>query len=318
MVYNEHIIFTTTKGIEHVSNILVAIGVSGFEIIDSNDFKEFLKENTPHYDYIDDSVLKILDEQTRIKVYTADVDQGNNTFKEILKQINNLKASDTENVFGSLEIITSKVDEKNWQDNWKKFFKPKKIGNNLVVCPLWKKYDPQKDDIVLKIDPGMTFGTGLHETTSNCLLLMQEIDIKNKTVLDVGCGSGILSLASVLCGAKNAVGCDIDKVAVEASLKNAKLNNISDKTKYIQGDLFENITGKYQIVFANIVADIVISLLGQIDKFIEIGGYLIVSGIIDERLFDVLSAVDKDKFIVEKTVELNGWEAILLKYSGGK
>ena len=307
MEYKMAVITTSTTGIEHVSNLLIAIGVGGFEVCDSADFLEFLQTKTPAYDYVDDSLMQLANQRSSIKFYTADNEQGDETITIVEKALLELKATEIGKDCGTLEMNVSVVDDSDWKDNWKQFYKPITISD-LVVCPAWESVDTDKK--VLKIDPGMAFGTGSHETTSLCLEFLQTIDLSDKNVLDVGCGSGILSQAAVLLGAPYACGCDIDDAATTCALANAKLNGLSDKTDYYTGDLLEKITGKYEVVVANIVADIVMMLTSDIKKVIKEDGVFISSGIISERVSEVRNFIESNGFEIIEIRERRGWAAI--------
>lgn len=307
MEYKMAVITTTSVGIEHVSNLLITVGVGGFEVCDSADFMEFLNSRTPAYDYVDDELMKLASARSCIKFYTADNAQGDDTVMLVEKALLQLADSDVGRDCGTLEMNVSVVDDSDWKDNWKQFYKPIVI-DKLVVCPAWETVKTDKK--VLKIDPGMAFGTGSHETTSLCLEFLQTIDLSDKNVLDVGCGSGILSQAAVLLGAPYACGCDIDDAATTCAVANAALNGVTDKTDYYTGDLLENITGKYEVVVANIVADIVMMLTGDISTVIKDGGIFISSGIIVERVAEVKACIESHGFEILEIRERRGWAAI--------
>lgn len=311
MQYKMAVITTSHEGIEHISNLLITIGVGGFEVCDSEDFKEFLESKTPAYDYIDDNLMKLASQRTLIKFYTANNDQGVETINLVEKALMELKSSELSHILGTLELSITLVDDSNWKDNWKKYYKPMLIGDNLIVSPAWENVETDK--ILLKIDPGMAFGTGSHETTSLCLEFIQQQDLVDKKVLDVGCGSGILSQASVLLGAKSACGCDIDDAAVSCAVSNAKLNGIADKVTYYNGNLIEKITGKYEIVVANIVADVIMMLTNDIKTVICNNGIFISSGIIVERINEVKQHIEACGFEVLEIREKRGWAAILAR-----
>lgn len=311
MQYKMAVITTSHEGVEHISNLLITIGVGGFEVCDSEDFKEFLSTKTPAYDYIDDNLMQLASQRTLIKFYTADNEQGIETINLVEKALIELKNGDLSSYMGTLELSVSLVDDSDWKDNWKKFYKPMLIGDKLVVSPAWEDVDTDK--ILLKIDPGMAFGTGSHETTSLCLEFIQQQDLSDKSVLDVGCGSGILSQAAVLLGAKSACGCDIDDAAVSCAISNSKLNGISDKVTYYNGDLIEKITDKYEIVVANIVADIIMMLTNDIKSVICENGIFISSGIIVERVNEVKQHIESCGFEILEIREKRGWAAILAR-----
>ena len=205
------------------------------------------------------------------------------------------------------------VNDSDWADGWKKFFKCTEVGSRLLIRPSWEEYDKNTDRIVLSIDPGAAFGTGTHATTSLCLALLEKRVKEGDRVLDIGSGSGILSIGSVLLGAEWADGVDIDAGAVKVAKENAEINNVADKTSYQVGDLAEKISGKYNIVCANIVADVIIRLLENVDDYMEKDAVLITSGIIDSREKDVTDAFSKFGFEIEERLTRDNWCAFVCK-----
>ncbi len=211
------------------------------------------------------------------------------------------------------EIKNVTVDDTQWNENWKKYFKAFEIGDRLAVCPSWETYDKSKTRTVISLDPAAAFGTGGHATTSLCLEILEKIVSSEKTLLDIGTGSGILSVASALLGIKNAVGVDIDAQSVKTAKENAKRNGVSEKTKFIVGDLAEKISDKYDIVCANIVADVIIRLFDNVSDYMKKDGLLIVSGIIDMRADDVEKSAVLHRFRIVETRIKEEWRAYILK-----
>ena len=202
--------------------------------------------------------------------------------------------------------------EEDWINNWKKYFHPIPVGEKLLIRPLWEdEYDPQ-GRTVLHLEPGLAFGTGTHETTRLCLELLEKYITPGVDFLDMGCGSGILSVAALLLGAKSAVGVDIDPLAVKTAQENAQTNGVADRFTGICGNLAEKVTGKFQVVAANIVADVVILLSKDAPRFLTPDSTYIVSGIIDTREQDVLNALEPTFQVLERREE-KGWVAMALK-----
>lgn len=309
MNYLQMNIETLSAGQEAVSNLLIAAGVGGFEVIDPRDFQEFLDTVTPHWDYVDEELLKRQSDRTVIKVYAADNEQGLAMFKDIERRIEELRTSPEAALYGTLEITVSDLPEEDWQSGWKQYYKPIHV-NQLVVVPLWENYEAKDGETVMKIDPGMAFGTGAHETTRLCLKALTKADLKGKTILDVGCGSGILSIGGVLLGAESAFGCDIDQLAVEVARRNAALNGLTEKIGYAAGDLLTVVEGQYPIVVANIVADVILMLLKDLHQVLLPGGLFVASGIIDDRKEELLAAIEKAGLTIENIEEERGWVAI--------
>ena len=216
----------------------------------------------------------------------------------------------------SCEISLESVHEDDWANNWKKFFKPLEIGQKLAICPEWEHYDNKENRAVLRIDPGMAFGTGTHETTRLCMLLLEKYIKPGDNMLDVGSGSGILSIASILLGAESATGVDIDSVAVRTSLENSRLNKVDGKFTAIAGNLVDKVNGTFDIIAANIVADVILLLLGDIGAFLKNGGALILSGIIDTREQDILNALAALDFEVLDVLREKGWTAVAVRAAG--
>ncbi|MBQ1660825.1 MAG: 50S ribosomal protein L11 methyltransferase [Clostridia bacterium] len=203
-------------------------------------------------------------------------------------------------------LYSDECDVESCLENWKKYFNPINIGEKLLIRPVWRDdYDPQRR-IVLNLEPGLAFGTGTHETTRLCLQALEKHVKKGDNMLDVGCGSGILSVAALLLGAEKATGIDIDPLAVKSSIENAERNNVADRYTGIHGNLAEKANGCYDIITANIVADAIIMLSGDIEKLMNDKTIYIMSGIIDTRLDDVLSALPDTLEIIEQYEE-KGW-----------
>lgn len=218
----------------------------------------------------------------------------------------------SENIEHTIECANCAEDD--WLNNWKQYFNPIPVGEKLLIRPTWREnYDPQ-GRVVLNLDPGLAFGTGTHETTRLVLQVIEKY-VKNGTrFLDIGCGSGILSVAALLLGSESAVGVDIDEMAVKTARENAQLNNVDDRFTVLCGNLTDKISGKYDVIAANIVADAIIALSGDVDKFMDKSTVYIMSGIIDVRCADVENAL-KDKFEIIEKYEENGWVCLVAKLS---
>ncbi len=209
-------------------------------------------------------------------------------------------------------IDCSSCKEEDWLNNWKKYFHPIEVGEKLLIRPSWyESYDP-KGRTVLNLDPGVAFGTGTHETTRLCLEAMEKYLKESDEVLDVGCGSGILAVGALLLGAKRAVGVDIDEMAVKTARENAELNGVSDKIEIIHGNLTDKVSGKYNLVLANIVADAIMLLSEDIREYMADDAVYIMSGIIDTRVDEVLAALESSFEVIDKLCE-NGWYCLAAK-----
>ena len=210
------------------------------------------------------------------------------------------------------EIASANCAEEDWINNWKKYFKPIPVGERLLVRPMWEDEYDAGDRVVLHLEPGLAFGTGTHETTRLCMELLEKYVKPGDTLLDLGCGSGILSIAGLLLGAQSAVGVDIDALAVKTASANAETNSVGDRFTGICGNLAEKVTGQFDIVVANIVADIVILLTQDAPRFMKPDTVYIMSGIIDTREDDVLACL-AEKFELIDRREEKGWVALAAK-----
>lgn len=210
------------------------------------------------------------------------------------------------------EISFEDCAEEDWLNNWKQYFHPIPVGERLLIRPTWRtEFDPG-ERVVLNLDPGLAFGTGTHETTRLCLMALERYIKEGGTVLDVGCGSGILAVAALLLGAKSATGVDIDELAVKTARENAELNGVSSRFEALCGNLTDRVGGTYDIVFANIVADAILLLSEDISSFMKKDSVYIMSGIIDTRVPEVLAALE-NRFEVLETLSENGWYCIAAK-----
>lgn len=209
-------------------------------------------------------------------------------------------------------IECSSCAEEDWLNNWKQYFNPIPVGERLLIRPTWREnYDPQ-GRVVLNLDPGLAFGTGTHETTRLVLQVIEKYVKKGTKFLDIGCGSGILAVAALLLGSESAVGVDIDEMAVKTAKENGELNNVSDRFKVLCGNLTDKIDGTYDVIAANIVADAIISLSSDVDRFMHDDSVYIMSGIIDMRCKDVENALSGRFDVIEKYEE-NGWVCLVAK-----
>lgn len=321
----EVFVSTSQIGLEPIEGVLYACGLTGLMIHDSTDFTEFMENPDRKWDYIADELLEHKkDEPTGITFFLRDNVYGREQLAQIKDALQNVKRTETELDLGTLEITMKNVAEEDWANNWKKYFKPFAIGEKIMIKPSWEELPEQTDKVVLQIDPGHIFGTGTHETTQLCITLLERYLQKEDTMLDIGCGSGILSIAGLLLGAKEADAIDIDPNAIKIAYENSDRNQI-DRARYhvAAGDVLEDTAvqdmykGKnYDVVVANIVADIIIALTKQVPDYIKQAGIFVCSGIIVERKQDVLDALAATKFSVVEVVEKASWAAIAARYEG--
>ena len=317
MEWTEVNIYTTTDGIELLCSKLEDVGIKGFAIRDSADFNEFLENKNGQWDYIDDDLMGLSECETCVTVYLPSNSQGVDMLSAIRTMLLAMKQDDTDNLYGRLEAELSSIREEDWANNWKQYFKPIRIGEKLVIKPSWEEFSDDSDRIILEIDPASSFGTGQHHTTRLCLELLEKSLEKGDRILDMGCGSGILSIGAMLLGAEDAVAVDIDENAAATATENAAKNNIpADKyhTYYgnILGDdaLADEIDYRYDIITANIVADVLIAMKDYFVRYLRDGGTLIVSGIIEERMDEVIDALVSVGFREPVVNVREGWAAV--------
>lgn len=294
-------IYTTSQGIEPVMGRLLQIGIDGIEIEDEQDFKNFLEENRECWDYVDDELMHEKSGETCVKVY---IESDNPDMLSAIKtEMAELSSIDNDGEYGRLAVELDSICEEDWANTWKKYFHVTEIGERLTVKPYWEDIRPT-DRVVFEINPGLTFGTGSHHTTRLCLEDIENTVKDGDSVLDLGCGSGILSIVSLMLGAKDAVAVDIDKNSADTAYDNLSRNNI-DKNRYSVhiGNILSDktlqdkiLTRKYDVVLANIVADVIIAALPLVKKALSAEGTFITSGIIEDRISDVKAALAENGF----------------------
>lgn len=311
------IITTTSAGVDMLPPELEQLGIIGCQVQDPADFQDFLHNKTLNWDYMDDQLLSLGHGDVTVTVYLADTAQGAESLRLLANKLNVLKAADKAGVWGSLEMEDAgSVAEEDWSTSWKQYYHPTPIGEKLLVCPSWERCDSPGGRVVITLDPGMAFGTGTHESTALCLSLLEEAAGTDARLLDIGTGSGILAIAGLLLGAREAIGIDIDAASIKVAAENAALNGVDSRSRFIVGNLAEEASGQFDIICANIVADVIIALLPQINPLLKHNGSLILSGIIDARLDDVLAALDQGKLKVCRRLEKGGWVALLCGRKG--
>lgn len=303
--YTEISVLTTREGSELIAEAFFSVGGEGVAIYDKQDMIDYLKSER-NWDYVEENLLNAEDIGVRVVGYvkSSEFTERKVEFDKIIVLYLKVNAVN----FGSLETTYKDVEDADYFEVWKKFYKPIHI-NNIVVVPKWINYQKEENETTVIIDPGMAFGTGEHESTQLCIELLSELSAKDKTVLDIGAGSGILSISALRLGAKSATLIDIDEVTLRYSKENAIINEVIDKTEIICGDLLYKAVNPAQIVFANITADILIRLSKNIYPFIASGGVFICSGIIHKRAEEVKQAFIDAGLILDKCVLKGEWQA---------
>ena len=303
MDWTEITVTVSNEDVDQVSDIANLVVPYGIYIEDYTNLEQDVEE-IAHIDLIDEELLA--KDRTKAKVHMY-ISCEDNPLEAVSKISEMLKEANIDFQVDSLDC-----NDEDWLNNWKQYFQPSPVGEKLLIRPTWRKnYDP-KGRVVINLDPGLAFGTGTHETTRLCLEVLEKIVKEDTTVLDVGCGSGILGIASLLLGGKSAVGVDIDPMAVKTAKENAVLNNVEDKFTAIEGNFTEKVSGKFDIVVANIVADAIIFLSQGVKTFMKEDSVYIMSGIIDTRVDEVIEEVSKNFEITQKLF-LNGWYCLTAK-----
>ena len=299
MDWTEVIITIDANDIERAESIAQMVVPYGIYIEDYRTLEQEAWE-IANIDLIDEELLSKDRTKGLIHIYISPEESPAEAVAFLSERLNSENISHT--------VDTSKCKNEDWENNWKDYFKPIKIGEKLLIQPDWLETENDDDRAVLRIEPGLAFGSGTHETTRLCLETLEKYISDGVEVLDLGCGSGILSVASLLLGAKRAVGVDIDKLAVKTANENAQRNGI-DPSKYtfINGNLTDKVSGKFDVIVANIVADVIILFTKQVASYLEDGGVFITSGIVDVREDDVLRSFEENGFEVVERHELHNW-----------
>lgn len=302
-------VITKSEALEPISGIFYGLDCKGVAIEDPEDILG--REQGPlTWDFADINVLEHKGKFAVVKGYFSEEDNIDEIIAYINEKIEEIKALGIDVGEGKVEF--EKMYEEDWANNWKKYYKPSKVGEKIVVKPIWEEYEAKDEELVVELDPGMAFGTGEHETTRMCIQALEKYVQKDSTVFDVGCGSGILAIAAAKLGAKLAAGVDLDPVAVESAKENVGFNNI-DNIEILHGNLIEVIDGKADIVVANIIAEIICILTEDVSRVIKPNGYFITSGIIHDRVEMVTNKLEECGFEVVKVNKDGEWNCIIAK-----
>ena len=316
MDYLEVTIQTASAGIELVANALTAGGFDSLVVEDQAEYENFLEDNRAYWDYIDEEFQQELQGLSRIKLYLEVDGNEEKQLKKLEKVLDALKKRTKKNL-GTLELSSQLLPETNWEESWKDNYPPQPIGEKLIVVPCW---NPEAGDrIPVILDPGLTFGTGAHPSTQMCMEFMEELVTDGMDVIDLGSGSGILSIAALRLGAKTAVGVDIDPKAEDIARENAAYNDFhGDRFDAVTGnvtedhDLMAKLSGKhYDLVFVNIVADVIIGLAPVLKHFMDAGTKVICSGILDVREAEVHEALTANGLTVLATKAKEDWRSLV-------
>ncbi|MGR6115596.1 50S ribosomal protein L11 methyltransferase [Aeribacillus composti] len=310
MKWSEISIHTTEEAVEPISNILHEAGAGGVVIEDPYDL---IKEREDQYgeiyqldpeDYPDEGVI--------IKAYLPVNSFLGETVEGIKERINNLLLYDID--LGRNHITISEVNEEEWATAWKKYYRPVKVSKKFTIVPTWELYEPaHTDELIIELDPGMAFGTGTHPTTVLCIQALEKKVQKGNVVIDVGTGSGVLSIASALLGADKVIALDLDPVAVDSARLNVKLNKVQHLVQVKQNNLLDDIDVKANVIVANILAEVILRFVRDAHERLENSGYFITSGIIQNKKHEVEQALIEAGFTIEETMTMEDWVAFIAK-----
>ena len=302
-------VITKSEALEPISGIFYSLDCKGVAIEDPEDILG--REQGPlTWDFADINVLEHKGKVAVVKAYFAEEDNIEDVLAYVKERLSELKEMGLD--LGEAKVEHEKMHEEDWANTWKQYYKPSKVGEKIVVKPIWEEYEAKDGELVVDLDPGMAFGTGTHETTRMCIQALERYVKEESTVFDVGCGSGILAIAAAKLGAKLAVGVDLDPVAVESSIENVGYNNLNN-IEIIHGNLVEVIDGKADIVVANILAEIICILTDDVKRVLKDGGVFITSGIIHDRVDMVCEKLEATGFeVIEKNRD-GEWNCIVAK-----
>lgn len=285
-----------------IYNYLYENEVYSFEVVDDRTVDE-VEETKPYWVEIDND-LRIGEEYLYIKFNLEDNEENFDKITNLIDNLNRL-SSDIKTEY------KRDCEEYDWTVEWKKFFKPLEVGEKFVIVPSWEEYKADKDKIILEIDPGMAFGTGSHETTAICLKLLEEIDIKDKIVADVGTGSGILAIACSKIGAKHVLALDIDPLSIKTAKENVVVNDCVDKIEVIESDLLSTSKDSFDLIIANILPDVIINLIPDAYEKLNKKGLILVSGIILEKKDLIIKELKQHGFSIVKDLDMGEWTGII-------
>lgn len=310
MKWSEISIHTTNEAIEPISNILHEAGASGVVIEDpfelgkerEEQFGEIYELNPD--DYPEEGVI--------IKAYFPVNSFLKETIEEIKESINNLILYNID--IGKNKVTISEVHEEEWATAWKKYYHPVKISERFTIVPTWEDYTPvHTDELIIELDPGMAFGTGTHPTTVMCIQALERTVRKGDRVIDVGTGSGVLSVASALLGAEKVKALDLDEVAVNSAVNNVKLNKVEDRVTVAQNNLLDGVTEQADVIVANILADVILRFTKDAASLLKKGGYFITSGIILPKKEEMTAAFEKEGFEITEMLQMEDWLAFICR-----
>ena len=310
MKWSELSIHTKNEAVEAISNILHEAGASGVVIEDSAEYAKPREDQfgeiyaLSEADFPESGVI--------IKAYLSESSFLIETVEEIKAAITNLTNYNID--IGENTVSIVEVNEEDWATAWKQYYHPVKISERFTIVPTWEEYTPvSTDELIIELDPGMAFGTGTHPTTVMCLQALEKVVQQGDTVVDIGTGSGVLSIGAALLGAKNVHALDLDEVAVRAARENVELNKVSDTVSVFHGNLLDTVKEPADVVVANILAEIIMSFTDDAFTIVKPGGLYVTSGIIGAKRDDVKAALEASGFVIEEVLTMEDWVAIIAR-----
>lgn len=323
MEWLEVTIKTISPAIDLLGARLTAIGYDSFIIDDSEDFSEFLKDNTQYWDYVDEDLANKMKNVSQIRLYIPHDAQAPEQLAQLKNELELFRAQNPGTDLGSLEVSLQNLQEEDWEESWKQYYQPIPIGKRLLIVPQWLSPENPEHRIPVVLDPGMIFGTGAHASTQMCLRALEQTIRGGERVIDLGSGSGILSIAALLLGAQEATGVDIDPKAEDIARENAALNGLTaPKFRAVTGNVIGDKTmmealsaGGYDVVLANIVADVIIPLSAVVPHFLRPDGVFICSGILNTRLHEVEQALEDAGLTITQREMQEDWCRLSAKRS---
>lgn len=308
MKWCEVSIQTSHEATEIIAEIFRDLGAGGVVIEDPELVNDYITSGK--WDYTDIPIAtetEVVTEKAYL-VVNGELEGRLQTFKQEIKALGERGV----NIAPAI-ITTAELQDEDWSDTWKQYFHTEKPGDRVVIKPTWEEYEAKEDEVVIELDPGAAFGTGTHATTSMCIKELETLVKPDDVVFDIGTGSGILSIISAKLGARDIQAVDYDDSVLKIVEENLEQNHVENIVSVAQSDLMQNVHGKANLVIANIIADIIIRLFPQLDEHLEPNGTLLTSGIIEDRIDDVINAGQENGFAVVKRKENNGWACITFK-----
>ena len=316
MQWIEVTIKTAPGAIDLVCDRLTVLGFDSFIVDDQDQFHEFLEENRQYWDYVDEGLEQQMQGLSQIRLYLEEGPAVPETISHLKDQLAALRAQYPATDFGSLDVQLANVKDEDWENNWKQYFKPFRVGETFLIKPSWEQCEPEEGRRILEIDPSSSFGTGTHNTTQLCICELERLVKSGDRLLDMGCGSGILSVAAHMLGAEDVTAVDIDPNAVRIAAENAEKNGFALHTGVgdVIGDaeLSARIGGDYDIIVANIVADVIMGMQDILKSKLKREGTLIVSGIIAPRADEVQASLLGAGFVLDRRDQSGDWVAMTL------